>query len=145
MRRLYIRRKEGGRGLTSLEDVYIRRMIGIAKHLEKAHDTNSILRLVRSHEKTNIVRVAAEFKELYTKENKVNIDIKEEIKKEHEKTWKDKVTHGYYQSGIEKDNQINKEDTNAWLKQRMSSHNTKAGAECPRCPKKKRERSSKTQ
>ena len=49
--------------------------------------------------------------------------MKEEIKKEHEKAWKDKVTHSfYYQSGIEKDNEINKEDTNAWLKQRSSSH-----------------------
>ena len=56
------------------------------------------------------------------KESKVNINIKEEIKKDHEKAWKDKVTHGYYQSGREKDNEINKEDTNAWLKQRLSSH-----------------------
>ena len=48
--------------------------------------------------------------------------MKEEIKKEHEKACKDKVTHGYYLSGIEKDNEINKEDTNAWLKQRLSSH-----------------------
>ena len=32
--------------LKSIEEVYIRRMIGIAEHLEKAHDTNSILRLV---------------------------------------------------------------------------------------------------
>ena len=60
-------------------------MIGIAEHLEKARDTNSILRLVRSHEKTNIIRLAAEFKELYTKKNKVNINMKEEIKKEHKK------------------------------------------------------------
>ena len=36
---------------------------------------------------------------------------------------KEKVTHGYYQSGIEKDDEINKEDiTSAWLKKRMSSH-----------------------
>ena len=48
--------------------------------------------------------------------------MKEEIKKEHEKAWKDKVAHGYYHGGIEKDNETNEEDTNAWLKQRMSSH-----------------------
>ena len=88
MHRLYSRRKEGGRGLTSIEEVYIRRMIGIVENLEKAHDTNSILRLARSHEKTNTIRLAAEFKKLYMKENKVNIDMKEEIKKEHEKTLK---------------------------------------------------------
>ena len=120
--RLYSRRKEGGRGLASIEEVYIRRTTGIAEHLEKAYDMNSIITLVKTHEKTNIIRLAAEFKELYMKENKVNINMKEEIKKEHEKAWKDKVTHGHYQGEIEKDNEINENDTNAWLKQRLSSH-----------------------
>ena len=60
--RLYSRRKEGGRGITSIEEVYIRRTTGIAEHLEKAHNANGILRLVRIHEKTNTIRLATEFK-----------------------------------------------------------------------------------
>ena len=59
--RLYSRQKEGGRGLTSIEDVYINRTIRIAEHLEKAHDMNSILKLVRIHEERNIMRLAKEF------------------------------------------------------------------------------------
>ena len=63
--RLYSRRKEGGRGLTSIEEVYRRRTIGIAEHLEKVHDANSVLRLVRTNEKRNIIRLAAELRVMY--------------------------------------------------------------------------------
>ena len=34
--------------------------------------------------------------------------MKEEIKEENENSWKDKVIHGYYQGGIEKDDEITK-------------------------------------
>ena len=71
-------------------------------------------------------------------------------KKLHEKAQKDKMTHCYYQSGIEKDNEVNKEDTNAWLKQKISSHQEgficaiqKQEVNTQDVQKKKRERSSK--
>ena len=42
---------------------YMRRTIGITEHVEKAYDTNSILRLVRTHKKTSIIRLAAKLKQ----------------------------------------------------------------------------------
>ena len=47
--RLYARRNEGGRGLTSTEEMYKRRTTGIAEHLEEAQKDNSMLKLVRQH------------------------------------------------------------------------------------------------
>ena len=120
--RLYSRRKEGGRGLTSIEDVYINRTIIIAEHLEKAQDTNSILKLVRIHEERNIMRLAKEFNEMYMEESHDSNNMKDAIKRSHEKAWKSKVTHGYYLSQIEKEDEISKVETNAWLKQRLTSH-----------------------
>ena len=104
--RLYARRNEGGRGLTSIEEMYKRRTTGIAEHLEKAQKDNSMLKLVRQHEQKHIMRLAKEFKEQYLSDN--NAKLKDNIKKEYEGTWKSKVTHGYFQTQTESDDEITK-------------------------------------
>ena len=118
--RLYARRNEGGRGLTSIEEMYKRRTTGIAEHLEEAQKDNSMLKLVRQHEQKHIMRLAKEFKEQYSSDN--NAKLKDNIKKEYEGTWTSKVTHGYFQTQTESDDEINKTKSNAWLEQKLTSH-----------------------
>ena len=53
--RLYARRNEGGRGLTSIEEMYKRRTTGLAEHLAEAQKDNSMLKLVRQHEQKHMM------------------------------------------------------------------------------------------
>ena len=96
------------------------RTTGIAEHLEEAQKDNSMLKLVRKHEQKHIMRLVKEFKEQYLSDN--NAKLKDNIKKEYEGTWKSKVTHGYFQTQTESDDEINKTKSNAWLKQKLTSH-----------------------
>ena len=48
--------------------------------------------------------------------------VTDSMRKDHEKKWKEKVTHGYLQSQIEKDDTIDQKATNNWLQQRFSVH-----------------------
>ena len=50
--RLYAKRKDGGRGIKSIEDLYECRTIALMEHLEKASDTHSLLNLVKDHERS---------------------------------------------------------------------------------------------
>ena len=59
--RLYTSRKKEGRGITSIEDMYESKTIGIMKHLEEASDTNSLIQMVRKSENTNVMRLGKEF------------------------------------------------------------------------------------
>ena len=79
-----------------------------------------MLKLVRQYEQKHIMRLAKEFKEQYSSDN--NAKLKDNIKKEYEGTWKSKVTHGYFQTQTESDDEINKTKSNAWLKQKLTSH-----------------------
>ena len=63
--RLYTRRDKGGRGLNSIADVYIARIISISRHLiEKSH-TNKYLNLVLNREQPTLIRPANELLETF--------------------------------------------------------------------------------
>ena len=49
--RLYIPRKEGGRGLLSIEDTFNSRMIALGQHLEESKNMSVYLKKQRQHEK----------------------------------------------------------------------------------------------
>ena len=59
--RLYASRTKGGKGTTSIEDMYESRTIGIMKHLDIASDTNSLIQMVRKSENNDIIRLGKEF------------------------------------------------------------------------------------
>ena len=119
--RLYTSRTKGGRGITSIEDMYESRTIGIMKHLEEASDTNSLIQLVRKSENNNVMRLGKEF-EKRIQEGQGTGKVTDSMRKDHEKKWKEKVTHGYLKSQIEKDDTIDQKATNNWLQQRFSAH-----------------------
>ena len=54
-------RKEGERGLRSIEDIYEIRMVGLMKHLEEVKDKHSLLKAVELHERQTIGRLGEEF------------------------------------------------------------------------------------
>ena len=49
--RPYVQRSEGGRGLTSIEDLYEIKTVGTAEHLENMTRKHSLVTLVREDEK----------------------------------------------------------------------------------------------
>ena len=114
--RLYTSRTKGGRGITSTEDIYESRTIGIMKHLEEASDTNSLIQMVRKSENNNVMRLGQEF-EKHIQEGHGTGKVTDSMRKDHEKKWKEKVTHGYLQSQIEKDDTIDQKATDNWLQQ----------------------------
>ena len=59
--RLYVERKNGGRGLRSVEDMYKIRTVGLKKHLDEVACKHSLLELVEKHEKDKIGRLGEEF------------------------------------------------------------------------------------
>ena len=119
--RLYTSRTKGDKGITSIEDMYESRTIGIMKHLEEASDTNSLIQMVRKSENNNVMRLGKEF-EKRIQEGQGTGKITDSMRKDHEKKWKEKVTHGSLQSQIEKDDTIDQKATNNWLQQRFSAH-----------------------
>ena len=70
---LYVRRNEGGQGVTSIEETYKWRTTAIAERLGEAQKDNSMLKLVRQHEQKHIMRLAKEFKEQYSSDNNAKL------------------------------------------------------------------------
>ena len=60
--RLYVPRKQGGRGLASIENIYNARNIILADHLPENKETNRFIAKVNEHEEDKILRLGKEFK-----------------------------------------------------------------------------------
>ena len=58
--RLYTKRDKGGRGLNSIADVYIAKIISNSRHLTEKSTTYKFLNLVLNHEQPTLVRPANE-------------------------------------------------------------------------------------
>ena len=94
--RLYGLRTEGGRGLNSIYDIFITRMIALHHHLEEASSWNHYLGLVLQHETTRIVRISKELQTaLEVDGNRVDVSqaTKDTIKKQHIKTYQERDQH----------------------------------------------------
>ena len=71
--RLYTKRENGGRGLNSIFDVFLTRIISTVEHLKVISETHKYLRLVIQHEKDRLVRVStALLNSLYMDDNRNN-------------------------------------------------------------------------
>ena len=62
MNRIYAKRKQGGRGLKSIEDLYECCNISSMEHLSEAAEGHELLSMVSKHEGNGIVRLGKEFK-----------------------------------------------------------------------------------
>ena len=125
--RLYANRTDGGRGLNSIYDNYVTRMIAVTKHLRTAAETNSYLHAVIQHEQDRLLRVADEFAQalkIPTDNENVSQLTKTSLKQNHLLAYQSKDQHGYIhqkQAAIEG---YNKKMTNNWINSRgLTSHN----------------------
>ena len=65
--RLYVPRKEGGRGLKSIEDCYKSRIVGLRRHIMRNKERNHLLESVFDHEQERILRIGKQYEEIYIK------------------------------------------------------------------------------
>lgn len=128
--RLYTERKEGGRGLNSIIDIYVCKIISICAHIKEKSLNHIYLQAVYYHEENKIIRLANELKNAL----KVNLDeqsnpkqitaeVKKILKENHAKSWKEKSQHGYIIQKQELQSNYDKSFSNNWLTDKfMSSH-----------------------
>ena len=72
--RLYVKKKEGGRGLVQIEAAYKAEIINIAEHLSTNHKEDQFVSIVKSHESTqpnmnSIIKRAANITEELSQPN----------------------------------------------------------------------------
>ena len=122
--RIYVPRKQGGRGLTSIEDMFVNRIITLADHIILAAKTQPLMEKVLQHEQENIIRLKQEFQqELEISQQQVEKDtIKRKLKQRHIDQWKQKSLHGYLAKQTEEDPEIDTIATNKWRETGLSSH-----------------------
>ena len=128
--RLYTSRNEGGRGLSSVVDIFITRIVSIAEHLKERKDKHRFLKQVLRHEEERLIRLGNELcvatKVIHEEEanpQKTSAEVRDSLKLEHAKAWKEKAQHGFLFRKQEAQPEFDKELSNAWLKDRfMTSH-----------------------
>ena len=119
--RIYAKRKQGGRGLKSIEDLYECRNISLMEHLSESSEGHELLSMVRNHEKNGIVRLGREFKTRIT-ELSGSSNVVEGTKKIQKEVWIQKEAHGYHQKQIESQDNIDVTKSNNCLIIRFTSH-----------------------
>ena len=127
--RLYTRRDKGRRGLNSIVDVYIARIISISRHLIGKSLTNKYLNLVLNHEQPTSIRPVNELLETFnicsnsTHSKKIMLNIKNLIKSNHHECWLKKSEHGYLFRSYDNIQNKNEKLNNELLKKgNLSSH-----------------------
>jgi len=124
--RLYVKRKEGGRGLVQIKVAYKAEIINIAEYLNTNYKEDQFVNIVKSHESTqpnmnSIIKTAAKITEELSQTNERS-DAKQDGIQQTEarlgesikKKWKSKVMHGQYIRNIDR-RLISEEDTFLWL------------------------------
>ena len=90
--RLYAHRKNGGRGLKSIEDMYESRTIDIMKHLKESCNNNSLLQMARKNKENGIIRLGKQF-DKRLQERQGTKKVTESMKKDHDDRIDQKATN----------------------------------------------------
>jgi hypothetical protein len=124
--RLYVKRKEGGRGLVQVEVAYKAEVINTAEYLNTKYKEDQFVNIVKNHESTQsnmnptlklAAKIIAELSQLsgknYAKQDEMQY-TKERLGEALKKKWKNKVMHGQYLRNLDRQ-LISEEDTFLWL------------------------------
>ena len=127
--RLYVKRKEGGRGLVQIGVAYKAEIITIAEYLNTNYKEGEFVNIVKSHESTqpntnSIINTAAKITEELSQPNEKS-DAKQDgiqhtkarLGESLNKKWKKKVMHRQYIRNVDRQ-LIGEEDTFLWLSRR---------------------------
>ena len=127
--RLYTPRDKGGRGLTSVFDVFLTRIIALSCHINKMSSINEYMKEVKQHESDRLLRICEELCSSFNIElieddpKQMSNKIRKEMKDRHSKSCRSKIQHGFIhrkQSFVEDYNPLL---THSWLNKRnLSSH-----------------------
>jgi len=124
--RLYVRRKEGGRGLVQVEAAYKAEITNIAEYLNTIYEVYQFVNIVKSYESTqptmnSIIKTAVKITEELSQPNEGSDAKQEGIQHTNARLgevlknkWKNKVMHGQYIRNIDRQ-LIGEEDTFLWL------------------------------
>jgi hypothetical protein len=125
--RLYVKGKEGGRGMVQVEVAYKTEIINIAEYLNTKYKGDQFVNIVKNHESiqpnmSSTVKLATKFTEDLNQLNQQNDVQKNEIQHTKaklgevlKKQWKkNKAMHGQYIQSIDRQ-LISEEDTFLWL------------------------------
>jgi hypothetical protein len=130
--RLYVKRKEGGRGLVKVEGAYKAEIINIAEYLNTNYEEDQFVNIVKNHESTQknmnsilklTTKIIEELRQPRVK-SEGTPHTKARLKEVLKEKWKNKVMHGQYIRNIDRQ-LISEEDTFLWL----SKGNLKAETE----------------
>jgi hypothetical protein len=106
--RLYVKRKEGGRGLVQVEAAYKAKTINIAEYLKTKYKEDQFVNIVKVHESTqpnmnSTLKSAAKIIEELSQLNGKNDAKQDEMRHTKKRLgevlknkWKNKVMHGQY-------------------------------------------------
>ena len=121
--RLYVKRKEGGRGLVQVEAAYKTEIINIADYLNTNYKEDQFVNIVKNHESTqpnmnSVLKLATKIIEELSQPH-VKSDGTQHTKARlrevfFKEKWKNKVMHGQYIRNIDRQ-LISEDDTFLWL------------------------------
>ena len=131
--RLYVSRKDGGRGLKSFEASFKTRIVALKRHIVEDKVRNHYLENVEHHETDRIIRLGNEYERIHLAEaiartekpegKEVSQEMKNNMNKENKEVWLKKPQHGYLHNRTMNNENVDVNMTNAWLKEgKLSSH-----------------------
>ena len=131
--RLYCYQKYGGRGLNSISDTYVTRIVTLALPLKYSLLENGFLQHAVSHESEGLIRVAENLMENFDIDTNnldhnaktTNLSLKRKIKSNHLEKWVNKNQHGYLKRSRKSVQDIDNQNTEIWLKNAPFSSHTK--------------------
>jgi hypothetical protein len=124
--RLYVKRREGGRGLVQVEAAYKAEIINIAEYLNTKHKEDRFVNTVKNHESTqqsmnsilkSAAKIIGELSQLSAKNDAKQDGIqhtKERLGEVLKKKWKNEVMHGQCIRNVDRQ-LISEVDTFLWL------------------------------
>ena len=119
--RLYLHRKNSGRGLKSIKTAFECRIISLKQHLEQQKTRNDIMQKVYQNESTNIIRVANELIQKHDVENdtiitprQISQEYAKKIQIENRSNYHQKVMHGYISRKNNNDSKIDLKKSLSW-------------------------------
>ena len=129
--RLYTKRDVGGRGLNSIFDIFVTRMISTAEHLKSMSDSHKYLKLVVQHEKDRLIRVSTALSKSLgiidscnDTTQRISVQVKSKIKENHKKAWYDKNQHGFIITHQQRVCDYNEQLSHSWLKRQGTISHT---------------------
>lgn len=98
--RLYVDRKRGGRGMISILDAYITRLVSLSDHIMQYGKYNPLIAKVRTHEEKMLLKTAESIRHClnippYSTSDPATRSVKSRLQAAHVEAWGKKPMHGY--------------------------------------------------